>query len=111
MTVIDDLACLSAAVGQAHAENHIVQTAFEQLKQVQTGQTPAALGDAEVAAELAFENAINAANFLLGAQLASVIGFTIAAAVGRAALAVLARGETTFLKGALRAEAAGTLEE
>ncbi len=80
MTMVDHLASLGAIFRQTHAENHIVQTQFQRLKQVKTGQTTCAACIAEIAAELAFENAINAARFLLCAQLASVVRYTLVTA-------------------------------
>jgi nucleotidyltransferase/DNA polymerase involved in DNA repair len=68
------------------------------------------LSQAKIAAELALEDAINAARLLLGPQLASVIRFAIAAATG-ARLTMGAGDVTPLLKAAFWAEASLPLQK
>src|SRR5690242_8954105 len=60
-----------------------------------------------IAAELTFQNAINATGTLLGAQLAQIIGFAPGAvATAAARTAMLTGGETASVNCAFRGEAA-----
>src|SRR5690606_29318893 len=68
------LARLGASGTEAHAVNDVVQTALEQLQQVLAGSALATGSFLVVAAELALENAIDATDFLLFAQLGAVVG-------------------------------------
>jgi len=73
MAMIHELARLSAALGIAKAENHIVHAEFQSEQQIQTGQTALMLRNTESPAELVFQDTVDAASLLLSAQLASVI--------------------------------------
>src|SRR5215468_3934140 len=101
----DHLTRLSARGGHAQAEHHIVQPALEQLEQV-LPRTPAlALGDGEVAAELALQHTVDALGLLLLAELDAVVREL------RPGQSVLARRIVPPLDGALVAEAPRALEE
>src|SRR5215467_11956569 len=101
----DHLTRLSARGGHAQAEHHIVQPALEQLEQV-LPRTPAlALGDGEVAAELALQHPVDALGLLLLAELDAVVREL------RPGQSVLARRIVPPLDGALVAEAPRALEE
>src|SRR5512134_1812062 len=83
----------------------IVQARLEDLQQIKTGQTAALIGNFVIAAELAFQNAIDAAGALLGAQLAQIIGLASGAiAAAAAGTAVLAGWEAASVDRALRRE-------
>ena len=60
----------SPAVCISQAVDHIIQAGFEDLQQVQTGQTAPLERYFIITMELAFQNTIHPASFLLGAQLA-----------------------------------------
>ena len=91
---------LSAAGGKPHTIDHIIQTGLENLEQIQTGQATAALCRFNVAMELPLEDAIHAACFLLGAQLACIVGFAASASpVGAGAgTAMLTGSEAALFK-------------
>jgi hypothetical protein len=69
------------------------------LQQVQTGQAAMRAGVPKIAAELTFQHAINAARFLLGAQLTGIIRFAVASAASTCAtFALLTRRERALVK-------------
>ena len=103
--VRDELACLRAGHREAHAVDDVVQTRFEHAQQVLAGIALLARGLLVIRVELALEQAIDALDLLLLAQLHAVV--RDAAALG-AAGAVLAG---LLLELALRIERArGALE-
>src|SRR5690606_10215788 len=67
-----------ASCTKAHAVDHVVQTTLEQLQQVLTGSTLQTGSFPVVVAELTLQDAIDATNFLLLAQLGTVLGETTA---------------------------------
>src|SRR5690348_6195855 len=72
--VADELPRLGAGSREAHAIDHIVQTALEQLQQILAGGAALAGRLLVVIAELALEHPVHAAQLLLLAQLRAVVG-------------------------------------
>ena len=72
VTVADHLAALGAAGGNTHAVDDVVQALFEHREHVLTGDALFLDGLLVKVAELAFENAVVAACFLLFAKLQAV---------------------------------------
>ncbi len=70
----NQLTRLGTSRAEAHAVNHVIQTALQQLQQVLASSAFTAGGFLVVAAELTLEHAVDATNFLLFAQLSTVIG-------------------------------------
>src|SRR5262245_49254983 len=91
---------------EAQAVDHVVHAPLEQLQQRLAGDAARALRHLEVAAELVLEDAVNALDLLLLAQLQAV-----ADQLGLAQLAVLPRRQVALLDGALLRVAALSLEE
>ncbi len=89
----DELASLLDGAGEASAQDEGVQTHFEQLNQVLTGQADGTTSLFECAAQLRLTNAVLGAQTLLFLQTNGVVG-------------VLAAARTTVLTGAV-----GTLLE
>jgi hypothetical protein len=100
---------LCAAAGEAQAKYNIIQPRLEDLQQVETGQAPALQGNLIVTAELAFQNAINVARFLLGAQLSVKVRLTFAAELG--GFPVLTGGITTAFESTFGSEAPFPFQE
>src|SRR6185369_6080415 len=90
----------------AHAVGHGVQARLQHLQQVLAGDALAAIGFEVGAAELAFQQAVDTAHFLLFAQLLAEVGQALPAL-----LAVLAGSVAAALDGALVGEALFALEE
>ena len=67
------LSRLGARRAEAHAVNHIVEPAFEQLQQILAGRALAPGRFLVIAAKLFLENAVGAAHFLLLAQLHAIV--------------------------------------
>ena len=65
MAVADHLARSAQGLREAHFLNDIVKTGLEELEQDHAGNATTAAGDIEVAAELALEDSILVAEFLL----------------------------------------------
>ena len=65
VAVIDELAGLRAALGETHEIDDAVKTGLEELEEALAGDAALALGDGERAAELAFEQTVDEAEFLL----------------------------------------------
>src|SRR5487761_2264535 len=103
--VRDELARHVAALGEACAVDHVVETALQDLKQRLAGPAGLAGGLDVVAVELLLEHAVDAAGLLLLADLEQVL------AVLRADPAVLTRRVGTDLDRALRRVALRALEE
>src|SRR5471030_2399723 len=94
----------SAGRAEAHAVSDVVQTRFQQLQQRFAGVAFTTVGFSEVAAELAFQDAVHAFDFLLFAQLVAVVR-----GAGAGFNAVLAWFDVQF---ALRVQrATGALQE
>src|SRR5262249_60418661 len=101
----DHLARRSARGAHAQTEPHVVQPALEQLEQIVAGTSALALGEGEVAAELALQHPVDTLGLLLLTQLDAVIREL------RPGQPVLARRIVPPLDGALVAEAPRALEE
>src|SRR3990167_7484502 len=107
-----DLARFSTGRGKAHAEDHVVETCFEQEQQVGAGVATAAIGFREVAAELALQHTVSALDLLLLAQLQAEIGgaltrgATVLAGLG-VELGLVADGAAGALEQQVRAFTAG----
>src|SRR5450830_1157425 len=71
--VADQLARFGAGRAEAHAVANVVETGFQQTQQGLTGVALAARSFSEVAAELTLEYAVHALDFLLFAQLVTVV--------------------------------------
>src|SRR5512138_53216 len=85
------------------AIDNIVQTRLEDLQKIETCQTAALIGNFVVAAELTFQNAVDAAGALLGAQLEQIIGLkTRAVAAAAARTTMLAGREVASVDRAFR---------
>ena len=69
----DELPRFGARRAEAHPVDDVVEARLEQLQQVLAGRALAARGLGEVAAELALEHAVDAAQLLLFAQLVAVV--------------------------------------
>src|SRR5579862_5165854 len=106
MAVTHDLPRLRAAGAKTHAVNDAVQTALETTQQVLAGDAFLVRGFFKADAELRFQHAVDAAGFLLLAQLQSV-----AYQLGFAVFAMLPRNEVALFNGALLAVAAFTLQK
>ena len=72
VAVADDLPGLGAAGAEAHAVDHAVQAALQVLHQVLARDALLQRGLFEGVAELAFQHAVHAADFLLFAKLQAV---------------------------------------
>src|ERR1700704_320941 len=101
VAVAHQLARLGAGIGEAEAEDHVVEALLEELKQVLAGLALGRAAPQVVAAELRLQQAVEALHLLLLAELHAVLG-----ELG-APLAVLARRVRTALDGALVRVAAG----
>ena len=101
----DELAGLGARRGDAHPVDDVVEAQLERAEQVLAGHAGTVLGVDEVVAELALEDAVDAADLLLLAQLQAVLADLAAAD------AVLAGRRRAALEGALLGIAARALEE
>src|SRR5712692_3873310 len=104
VAVPHQLARLRAGVGEAEPEDHVVEALLEELEQVLAGLPLGGRAARVVAAELRLEQAVEALDLLLLAQLHAVLG-----ELG-AALAVLARRVGAALDGALVRVAAVALQ-
>src|SRR5439155_2241459 len=102
--VAHELPGLRAGVGEAEAEDHVVEALLQVLEQVLAGLALGHRAAVVVAAELALEQAVEALHFLFLAKLHAVLG-----ELG-AALAVLARRIRAALDGALVRVAAVALQ-
>ncbi|MNS85739.1 hypothetical protein D3C72_1196130 [compost metagenome] len=71
--VADQLTRFSAGRAKAHAVANVVQTRFQQLQQRFAGVAFTTVCFSEVAAELTFQHAVHALDFLLFAQLVTVV--------------------------------------
>jgi hypothetical protein len=74
MIMPDELSGLAAGICETEPVDRVVQSAFEQNKEVCTGDTLAAVSFFEIAFELLFHQAVNSFDFLLFPKLESVIG-------------------------------------
>ena len=90
---------------EAHPVDDVVEAQLERAEQVLAGHAGAVLGAVEVVPELALEDAVDAADLLLLAQLEAVVADLAAAD------AVLAGGRRAALEGALLGIAAAALQE
>ena len=106
MAVAHDLPRLRAAGAKAHAVNDAVQAALETTQQVLAGDAFHVRGFFKADAELGFKHAVDAARFLLFAQLQAV-----AHQLGFAVFAMLPRNEVALFNGALLAVAALALQK
>src|SRR6478735_3952776 len=106
MAVTHDLPGLRAAGAESHAIDDAVQTALESSQQVLAGDALLQRRFLENVAELGFQDAVDAARFLLFAQLQAV-----AHQFRFAVFTMLAGDEIALLDRALFAVAAFTLEE
>src|SRR5713101_940154 len=104
VAVAHELPRFRARVGEAEAEDHVVEALLEVLEQVLAGLALGRAAAKVVAAELALEQPVEALDLLLLAQLHAVFG-----ELG-APLAVLARRVRTALDGALVRVAAVALQ-
>src|SRR6185295_16532750 len=104
VAVPDQLAGLGAGVGEAEAEDDVVEPLLEELEQVLAGLALGGAAAQVVAAELRLEQAVEPLHLLLLAQLHAVLG-----ELG-ATLAVLARRIRAALDGALVRVAAVALQ-
>ncbi len=103
--VANELTGLTAGVGEAHTENNVVETAFEDDEKIGAGDALGHIGIFKVSAELLLEDAVDAADLHLLTKLESVFAELLAGA------AMLAGGiGTTFLR-ALIGEAAVALQK
>ena len=73
MLMSDNLTCLTACAGKAHAENDIVQAALKHGHKVFTGHALHPVGLVIVVAERLLKNAVDEFGFLLLAQLHAVL--------------------------------------
>ena len=73
MTMADNLTSLTARSRKTKPEYHVVNTTFQKLQQVFTGNALHLLGLVIIAAELLFHDAVNEFRFLLLFQLKSVL--------------------------------------
>ena len=105
VAVGDELAGLGARRREAHPVDDVVEPQLERAQQVLAGHAGSVLGVDEVVAELALEDAVDAADLLLLAQLEAVLADLAAAD------AVLAGRRRAALEGALLGIAAAALEE
>jgi len=78
MAVADHLARSTQGFREAHFLNDIVEAGLKELEQDHAGDATAAAGDLEVAAELALEDSILVAEFLLFSEGDRVIGLLAA---------------------------------
>ena len=101
-----ELPRLRARGRQAQPVHDVVEAPFEELQQRFAGDPAGALGRREVPAELIFEDAVNALDLLLFAQLNAVAG-----ELRLARLAVLSGREIALFDRALLRVAALPLEE
>jgi hypothetical protein len=104
--VTHDLTRFRAGRAKTHAISDRIQAGFQKLQQIFARLAFFALGFDESAAELAFQNAIHAPDFLLGAQVHAVVGKPRAGF-----LSVLTRRIGTTFNGALVSKALFALEE
>src|SRR5882672_11097035 len=104
VAVAHELARLGAGVGEAEAEDHVVEALLEELEQVLAGLALGRAAPQVVAAELRLQQAVEALHLLLLAELHAVLG-----ELG-APLAMLARRVRTALDGALVRVAAVALQ-
>jgi len=74
VAMADELAGGKDAWGEAHAIDHVVETPLEHLQEVVAGDAGELLGAGEGVAELALEQAVGHAKFLLFKQVAGVVG-------------------------------------
>src|SRR5690606_2010947 len=105
VAVAHELTRLCAAAGDAEAVNQGIEATLEQLQQDGAGYAAVTVGNAEVPAELALEDAVNALGLLLLAKLLTI---------GRQLLAILAMltGRVVLaLDGALRGHAPRALQK
>src|SRR4051794_28868730 len=105
MAVTDELTRLSARGREAKPHQDVVETGLEQAQQVLAGDSRLPAGLVVVGAELALEDAIEAASLLLLAKLEAVLRLL------HAPTAVVARRVGTALDAALVGKAALALEE
>ena len=105
MAVRDELAGLVPAHGEPAPVHHVVQPQLEELEQARAGDPLGAGGFLVVAAELLFQDAVDAARLLLLAELDQVL------ALLDATPAMLAGRVGAALDGALGPHAAGPLQE
>jgi len=105
VTVSHELARLGAGAAEAHAKDDVVETRLEQPQEVLAGHAGARLGLVEVALELPFHDAVDAADLLLLTQLDPELRHL------PPAHPVLARRGRPPLEGALLGVAARTLQE
>ena len=108
VAVTNELARAPCGWREAHAVDHVVETALERGEQVVARDARERGHPLERVAELLFADAVDALDLLLLAELLGVLR-RLAAAAG--ALAVLPRRVRTALDGALLGEALGALEE
>ena len=73
MTVVDELAGLGAGRREAHPVDHVVESELEVPKKALAGDSGAVLSVDEVIAELALEDAVDAADLLLLTELHAVL--------------------------------------
>lgn len=102
MAVVDELAGLRAALGEAEEVNDAVETSLEELEEALAGDAALLLGGREDAAELALEQAVDEAEFLLLGEAEGVFRH-LAAELG----AVLAGREVAALENLGGAEDVG----
>src|ERR1700684_331225 len=105
VAVRDQLAGHVAALGEARAEDHVVQAPLEELEHGLAGPAVLAYRFLVVAVELPLEDAVDPARLLLLPDLLQVVAFL------RAVPAVLARRVRPDFDRALRRVALGALEE
>ena len=103
--VTHHLAGLAARVGEAHTIDHVVQTAFKGGQQVRAGHAFGHVGRDEVAVELLFQHAVNAAYLHLFPQLKRIFADLLAGT------AMLARGVGATVLGTLVGVAAIAFQE
>ena len=97
------LACFGARYAETHAIGDRIEAALEQLQQVFAGLSLLALGITEHFAELALEYAVDAADFLLLAQLGAITGESLAGLLAVLAGSIGAALDGTFVSEALLA--------
>ena len=102
---LDELAGLGPGRGEAHPVDDVVEAQLEEPEEALAGHARAVLGVDEVVPELALEDAVDAADLLLLAQLHAVLADLAAAD------AVLAGRRRAALEGALLRVAARALQE
>src|SRR3954454_166967 len=105
VTMTDELTCLPARSREAQPHHDVVETGLEQAQQVLAGDSRLAAGLVVVGAELALEDAVEAACLLLLAKLEAVLGLLHAPA------AMVTRRVGTTLHAALVRQAPLALEE